>query len=64
MLSRDIRQGDPFSPYLFMICAEGFTALLAKAEFEGRLHEVAVCRRAPSVTNLLFADDSLIFLSS
>ena len=61
MPTRGIRQGDPLSPYLFLICAEGFTLLLAKVEFEGRLHEMAVCRSAPSVTNLLFADDSLIF---
>ena len=49
------------SPYLFLICAEGFTLLLAKAKFEGRLHGVAMCRSAPSITNLLFANDSLIF---
>ena len=64
VLTRGIRQGDPLSPYLFLICVECFTLLLAKAEFEGRLHGVAVCRSAPSVTNLLFADDSLTFLSS
>ena len=57
--TRGIRH--PLSPYLFLICAKGFTSLLAKAEFEGSLHGVAVCRHAPSVTNLLFADDSLIF---
>ena len=56
-----ICQGDPLSPYLFLICAEGFTSLLAKTEIEVRLHGVAVCRSAPSITNLLFADDSLIF---
>ena len=49
------------SPYLFLICAEGFTSLLAKAEMEGRLHGVAVCRSAPSIINLLFVDDSFIF---
>ena len=49
------------SPYLFLICAKGFTSLLAKAESKGRLHGVAVCRCAPSVTNLLFADDFFIF---
>ena len=59
--SRGFRQGDSLSPYLFLICAEGFTSLLAKAELDGRLHGVAVCRNAPCITNLFFADNSLIF---
>ncbi|KAL0011249.1 hypothetical protein SO802_006357 [Lithocarpus litseifolius] len=59
--SRGIRQGDPLSPYLFLLCAEGFTALLKKAESEGRIKGVSICRGAPKVTNLLFADDSLLF---
>ena len=59
--SRGIRQGDPLSPYLFLLCAEGFTALLAKVELEGRITGVSICRGAPRVTNLLFADDSLLF---
>ena len=60
-LSRGIRQDGPLSPYLFLLCAEGFIALLAKAELKGRIRGVSICRGAPRVTNLLLADDSLMF---
>ena len=59
--SRGLRQGDPLSPYLFLLCMEGFTSLLHNAEMEGQIRGVSICRRAPKITNLLFADDSLIF---
>ena len=59
--SRMLHQGDPLSPYLFLLCAEEFTSLLSKAKYERRIHGVQICRRAPSISNLLFADDSLIF---
>lgn len=57
---RGLKQDDPLSPYLFLICAEGFSALLNQAEREGSMEGVKVCQRAPSVSHLLFADDSLI----
>ena len=59
--SRGIQQGDPISPYLFLLCIEGFTSLLTKAENEARIHGVFICRGAPKVSNLLFAYDSLLF---
>ena len=45
----------------FFLCTEGFTSILAKAELEGMIHGVSVCRRAPKISNLLFADNSLLF---
>ena len=45
--SRGIHQGDPLSPYLFLLCAEGFTSLLAKAESNGKIHGASICKRAP-----------------
>ncbi|KAL0004652.1 hypothetical protein SO802_012213 [Lithocarpus litseifolius] len=58
---RGLRQGDPISPYLFLLCAEGLTAMLKKEEKEGHIKGVAISKGAPSVSHLLFADDSIIF---
>ena len=45
--TKGLRQGDPLSPYLFLLCAEGFTSLLQKVEMEGHIHGASICRRAP-----------------
>lgn len=44
------RLGDPLSPYLFLLCAEGFTALLRQAERERRLSGISICRETPNLT--------------
>ena len=59
--SRGIRQGDPLSPYLFLLCAEGLFALIKKEVENGRLGGVAICYRGPKISHLFFADDNLIF---
>ena len=58
---RGLRQGDPISPYLFLLCAEGLTSMLKKEESNGYIKGVAVCRGAPRISHLLFADDSIVF---
>ena len=59
--SRGLCQGDPLSPCLFLLCTEGFTSLLQRAEIERKIQGVSICQRAPRITNLLFANDSMIF---
>ncbi|CAL9002137.1 unnamed protein product [Prunus brigantina] len=64
MPQRGLRQGCPLSPYLFLMCTEGFSSLLRGAERRGDLIGVQVARGAPSVTHLLFADDSILFMKA
>ena len=59
--TRGIRQGDPISPFLFLLCTEGLNGLLKKAEGNGDIHGFSLCRRGPKLTHLLFTDDSLLF---
>uniref|UniRef100_A0A0A9CAR7 Reverse transcriptase domain-containing protein n=1 Tax=Arundo donax TaxID=35708 RepID=A0A0A9CAR7_ARUDO len=59
--SRGIRQGDPISPYLFLLCAEGLSSLL---KYVGPVHlsrGVRVSTYSPWISHLLFADDCLVF---
>ena len=59
--SRGLRQGDPLSPYLFLIYAKGLSALIKKAVNDGSMERISVCRNGPCLSHLFFADDSLIF---
>nr|XP_027065280.1 uncharacterized protein LOC113691366 [Coffea arabica] len=58
---RGIRQGDPLSPYLFLLCSEGLSNLIRKAADSKKLAGMQISRQGPSITHLLFADDSVIF---
>jgi ribonuclease HI len=61
---RGLRQEDPLSPYLFILVTEGLTTLIKKSVANGDLHGVQICRGAPSVSHLLFADDCFLFCRS
>jgi len=58
---RGLRQSDPLSPYLSILVAEGLPTLIKYSMARGGIHGVKICRRAPSMSHLLFADDCFIF---
>ena len=62
--TRGIRQGDPISPYLFLLAAEGFSSLLKDCCSSCVLQGLRVATSAPAVSHLLFADDNLLLFKA
>lgn len=59
--SRGLQQGDPLSPYLFLLCVMGLQSLIHQVEVDGNIQGVAICRNDPHVSHLFFTDDSVLF---
>ncbi|KAG8369117.1 hypothetical protein BUALT_Bualt15G0117900 [Buddleja alternifolia] len=57
-----LRQGDPLSPYLFVLCVERLGYLIEQEVDEGVWEPLAVSRGGPRFSHLFFADD-FIFLA-
>ena len=59
--SKGIRQGDPLLPYLFILCAEGLSALSHHAKRTHLIGGVPTSSRGMKISYLFFVDDSLLF---
>ena len=59
--TQGIRQGDPLSSFLFLLCTEGLNGLIVQAANHGDIKGFALCRNGPRLTHLLFADNNLLF---
>ncbi|GJR12603.1 RNA-directed DNA polymerase, eukaryota [Tanacetum coccineum] len=60
-LFRGLRQGDPMSPFLFILAMEGLHALTRKAEVLGLFKGASIGRDNMCISYLMYADDVIFY---
>lgn len=60
-MEKGLRQGDPLSPYLFILVREALVCLQKKAEELNLIEAVQIGKKKVRLKDLQFADDTLIF---
>lgn len=59
--SRGIRQGDPLSLYIFVLCLERLSQLINLRVDNREWNPIKISKNNPNISHLLFTDDMLLF---
>lgn len=62
--SKDLRQGDPLSPFLFLVCAKGLLGLLNHGMSSQTFSGLKINRHCPMISHLFFAANSILFFKA
>lgn len=60
-LGRGLREGDPFSPYFFLICSERLSSLMHMLLRKKMVNRAKINQRGPKISHLLFTDECILF---
>lgn len=59
--SRGLRQGDPLSPYLFVMCMERLCQMINSTVMDKKWKPIKLSRGGPQLSHICFADDLILF---
>ena len=59
--TRGVRQGDPMSSYLFVMCIEQLSRMFKQLVRQGRWKPIPISSNGPMISHLMFADDMVLF---
>lgn len=59
--SRGIRQGDPLSPYIVILCMDKLSHIIFEVVNNGTWNPMTARRQGPNISHLIFIDDLLLF---
>lgn len=59
--TRGIRQGDPLSPYLFIMCMEMLSRSISCSVDYLQWKPIRLSKNGPDISHLFFADDIILF---
>ncbi|CAA7042859.1 unnamed protein product [Microthlaspi erraticum] len=61
---RGLRQGDPLSPYLFVMCMERLCHMIERSMEEKKWKPISLSRGGPKLSLMCFADDLILFVEA